>query len=367
MGLTRPFFLLFVLVTGVAGALVATSPRGEAPESEAQSPEALEVRITPAAAVDLRGIERPVDTPAGSRATPVVPPSTATPSVRPTAEPVTDRTAGSTQPPQAPVRLHEASPASVHSLFELQREVERYLLGSEGYVGVALYSPSAGMIFGREDSHPFPLASLGKVQIMLTYMDLARRQKIPLTADEVRLLEDMITVSDNDAAEELWYRMGGGEAMRAYLAAHGLATDTVNPDALWGDDRGDTAREQAKLFALLWAGQLLGPEDTDRAISLLARVQPYQKWGISAGLDWKSTARPQVYLKNGWYPGVEGWRVNSAGLIKPAGAAEPYVLVILADSQPTFEYGLETVETVAKLVNGFMTSPNVSLPTRTAR
>jgi hypothetical protein len=59
-----------------------------------------------------------------------------------------------------------------------------------------------------------------------------------------------------------------------------------------------------------------------------------------------------VFLKNGWYPEEEGWRVNSAGLVETA--ADRYVLVVLVYPASGMEEGVRLIESIAGRVNRFM-------------
>src|SRR3972149_1267974 len=79
-----------------------------------------------------------------------------------------------------------------------------YLGGLQLPVGVAVVVHDRGAVYVGNGDQPFPMASVAKVPIMLTSMDKAIRENRSLTDDELRLMEEMITLSDHDAAVALW-------------------------------------------------------------------------------------------------------------------------------------------------------------------
>ncbi len=58
-----------------------------------------------------------------------------------------------------------------------------------------------------------------------------------------------------------------------------------------------------------------------------------------------------IAVNDGWYPGLYGWWVNTAGLLLPGDQRAPYAIAVLTKKQPTFEVGVETVEGVAARVH----------------
>jgi hypothetical protein len=189
---------------------------------------------------------------------------------------------------------------------------------------------------------------------MLTYLDAVAAEERELSPYEAQLLDWMITRSDNASAEVLWALLGSGR-VAAYLKSHGLEPLPTIEDAGVGETTVESPRDLALLFARLHAGELLSPQATKYALGLLGRIDPSQIWGVTAGLvDLESP--PRVFMKDGWFPADGGWRINSAGLILPVDGHAPYILVVLADGQPSYQYGVETVATISEMVNGMMMS-----------
>src|SRR5256885_668211 len=85
--------------------------------------------------------------------------------------------------------------------------------------------------------------------------------------------------------------------------------------------------------------------------STVKAVVPEQRWGVTAGTDAASGDR--VALKNGWYPGEEGWRVNSIGIVWPR-AGDAYAIGIVTDGRVSWHEGIDTIEGIAAPLNAAM-------------
>jgi hypothetical protein len=105
----------------------------------------------------------------------------------------------------------------------------------------------------------------------------------------------------------------------------------------------------AELLRRLSSGRLLDPESTQLAMALLADIHEEQSWGVSAGAD---APGARIFLKNGWYPEEDGWRVNSAGMVQ--GGTGGYVLVVFSYPDESLDEGIALVEEVAGQINAFM-------------
>lgn len=225
-----------------------------------------------------------------------------------------------------------------------------YVASREGTVGVAVVVPRRAAIFSTRDNAPLYLASVAKVPIMLTLMSQAADEGRPLSDSTATDLWAMISLSDNDAADRLWGAVSGAEGVRAYLRSVGV--DDIEPDAegYWGASTA-TPRAMALLLAKLLQGDALDPEGQMRAMNLMGNIEALdQRWGVSAGLPTELPAGASSGLKDGWYWGDDGWWVNSVGYVVPPNGGR-YSLAILTNGQPSFAYGVETVETVARLIH----------------
>jgi hypothetical protein len=241
---------------------------------------------------------------------------------------------------------------------ELATDLRKLLQEREGSIGVILLDPAKGVLLEHEAGQPQVLASVAKLYTLCAFLDFVEQQGRGLTEAEVLALYAMIAGSDNDVAWALWNQIGGIEAVERFLAVRQFPAIAAGRDGSWGSLRA-SPRDVAALLAELFSGRLFAPPTTEFALGLLANYGESQAWGISAGLG--DDPALGVFLKNGWYPEPEGWVVNGAGIID-SDSAPAYVLVVLTNFQPDFEYGVETIEAIASLVNGSVTGSVTGRP-----
>ena len=196
----------------------------------------------------------------------------------------------------------------------------------------------------------FHMASIAKVGIMLTVMDQASKAGRGLTDEELSDLRPMITVSDNETASILWNRIGGGQAVEDYLRSIGLNEIDPNKESCWGASYA-SAHDMALLFAKLALGEILEEETRRIAFELLQQVDPSQTWGVIAAAPDERPEGTIVGVKDGWYPADCGWWVNSAGMLLPGTDKPAYMMAVLTSEQSSWEYGIETIETVGQMVH----------------
>jgi hypothetical protein len=100
----------------------------------------------------------------------------------------------------------------------------------------------------------------------------------------------------------------------------------------------------ARFFAEL--DEMFPPRHLEYAQSLLASVIPSQSWGIptAAGDEWAAR------FKGGWLP--EKALVHQAAELRERGGPRQVSMAILTDEQPSYGYGVETVEGVAARLLG---------------
>ncbi len=221
-------------------------------------------------------------------------------------------------------------------------------------VGMAVSDPATGVTCELAASRHFDSASIVKATILaaLLHGDDARP-----SASERATATAMITESDNDAATDLWNDVGP-VAMRRFLNLAKMTQTVPGTGGYWGLTQ-VTAGDQMKLLHLLTtANGVLSAAARSYELGLMARVDPAQRWGISAGVP----AGMTVELKNGWLPiGAAGWQINSIGCVSgkaaPGAGRREYCLAVLTDDNPTMAYGVQTVSEVAGVVNAELSSP----------
>jgi len=250
-------------------------------------------------------------------------------------------------PSRTPVALPAPSGLVERGLGQASGVAQTFARSRPPTWGVAVVVPSQGVVYAENADEQVPTASVVKVLVMLTVLEQARQDHRPVSEAELALLWPMITESDNDATSELWERIGRGQAVSAYFRGVGVGGITPDGGTSWGVTFA-SARAMALVLGKLASGALLDAPSSALAMRMLESVIPAQRWGITAGTAPESGDR--VGLKNGWYPGSEGWRVNSVGIVTPRTGA-PYAVAIVTDSRPSWDEGIETIEGIAKLLN----------------
>lgn len=265
---------------------------------------------------------------------------TPAPTAPPTSAPLPSRTPAAATPPAA-------SAVVERPLAQLSDAAATSARSRPPVWGVAVAVPSRGLVFTANADEQVPTASVVKVLIMLTVLERARQERRPVSEAELALLWPMIAESDNDSTSQLWEDIGRGAAVSSYLRGVGVTGFTPDPATSWGVSF-VSARAMATILGKLAGDEILDAPSRALAIRMLEGVVPSQRWGMTAGTD---VARgDRVGLKNGWYPGEEGWRVNSVGIVRPsAGAA--YVIAIVTDGRPSMREGIATIEGIAERVN----------------
>ncbi len=250
-------------------------------------------------------------------------------------------------------------------------EIAAVLHARASAVGLAVSDPATGVACELAASRQFDSASIVKATILaaLLHGDHAH----PSAAERTHATA-MITESDNNAATDLWNDVGP-VAMRQFLNLAKMTQTVPGTGGYWGLTQ-VTAHDQMKLLHLLTTSNgVLSGAARSYELGLMARVDPAQRWGVSAGVP----AGMTVELKNGWLPiGAAGWQINSIGCVSgksvPAdgtavtpGLGQPaegreYCLVVLTEDNPSMAYGVQTVREVAQVVNTELNSPLATVP-----
>ncbi len=257
----------------------------------------------------------------------------------------------------------------------LQAKVERLLDGFEGTVGVYVrHLPSGQTVAIRADTL-FPTASMIKVPILVTVFDEIERGALAygedlVFRDSLRYSEDdlfgdlrdgaevplhqavelMLSASDNTASLWLQALAGGGEAINAWLAAHGFAHTRVNsrtpgrrPDWErygWGQT---TPREMAELVRRIVEGEAVSPAADEEMHRLLTRTF-YDDEAVSA-----LPPSVQAATKQG---AVSQSRSEVVYVHAPSG---PYVFCLITKDQADQRYepdnaGYELIRRLSRLL-----------------
>jgi hypothetical protein len=206
----------------------------------------------------------------------------------------------------------------------LSPDLAAYVDSQQKNMGVAIYDVTRNIYYGDNDIPTFTLASASKVAIMASYMDWVEGQNRALGADEINDLTLMIELSDNDAAQRLFARVGFGDGQKAYL--HKIGIDDYAPcDGGWGCAELSPA-SMTKLVTLLYQGKILTKDHQQLALNLMNHVDPGMQWGVGDTAPKGST----FYMKDGWLNVTSwtDWALNTTGVVVVGN--ETYAITVLS-------------------------------------
>ena len=227
----------------------------------------------------------------------------------------------------------------------MSRRILAALRGRSSAVGLAMDDPVNGITCKLHPHWHFDSASVVKVTILSALLRKLQQEHRSLTAAQRALATQMIEVSDNDAASDLWNETGR-TALQHFLNLAGMKETQLGPGGYWGLTQ-ITAHDELTLLKLLTSkNTVLTTASRDYVLGLMAKVVSYERWGVPAGAPTDVT----VHVKNGWLPQpTHGWRINSIGSF--SGAGRDYMIVVLSMDNPTMAYGVDTVQDVAEVIN----------------
>lgn len=234
------------------------------------------------------------------------------------------------QPKQQPLR-------------KLAPKLVSYLKHRQGVSAAAVYIPETDTLYAWDGAEKFYTASTVKVPIMVTKLSETYRDNHNASSVDTSLLTPMITVSDNNAATALLAQVGGPPAVNRELRARGIYGTTINPEA-WGLSQ-TTAPDMARLLRSLYYGVGLNASLRDVAFNLMSSVIEAQRWGYPAGLP----ASANIAFKGGWLGLDDGWLVHQVGIVRQNGRT--YIFAIYNKQQPTWDYGKQTLQQSALILN----------------
>ena len=197
-----------------------------------------------------------------------------------------------------------------------------------------------GELRGVDGDRLYPAASVVKSMLLAAEMRRLKHDEAPIDSETDSLLRAMITASDNSAADAIYARVGDA-GLNAVATRAGMTRFTVAGH--WGNAQ-IAAGDMALFFADL--DRQFPRDRREYAEGLLGSVIESQRWGIpvAAGDDWA------VRLKGGWLP--DHALVHQAAELRERNGSRALAIVVLTDEQPSFAYGVETVQgTAARLLS----------------
>jgi beta-lactamase class A len=211
-------------------------------------------------------------------------------------------------------------------------------------VGLAVADTHTGVSCELHPGWHFDSASIAKVIILAALLHKVAASHGVLGAGQAELAREMITESDNAAANALWDEVGRANLQR-FLDLAGMTHTTLGPGILWGLTQATAPDELRLLTMLTSANPVLDPASREYELRLMAQVIPAQRWGVPAGAGPGVT----VHVKNGWLPDPRLWVINSIGAFTSDDGV--YKIVVLSQDNPAMADGIALVQGVATVVN----------------
>jgi Beta-lactamase enzyme family len=197
--------------------------------------------------------------------------------------------------------------------------------------------------YGYRPDHTEWSASIVKAMLMVTYLDLPSVRGRLLGGYDRSLLGPMITVSDNNAAQQVFNTVGQA-GLRGLANRVGMSHFATSP--IWGETE-VTARDQTKFF--LHIDSYVVALHRQYAMRLLASIVPSERWGIGevAPKGWR------LYFKGGW--GYGTGLIDSQVALLVHGCAR-ISIAVLTMNDGSHAYGKQTLRGIfSRLLRGLPT------------
>jgi hypothetical protein len=232
------------------------------------------------------------------------------------------------------------------------------LRGRNGEHAVSVYDRVTGLYCVYNGSKDFDSASIVKAIILGALMRWHQETKTPLSSWEQNEATLMIEQSDNDAATALWDELGM-DRLQQFLDLAGMGETKLGQDGEWGLTQ-VTAHDEMLLLKLLTASNsVLDANSRAYELNLMAHVASWEAWGVTAGTPSDVT----LHVKNGWLPDATGWHINSIGAF--TGHGKDYMMAVLsvnANDDDDEDYGIDTIEDVARRVQHDLNDAKLTAP-----
>ncbi|KRD24397.1 MULTISPECIES: serine hydrolase [unclassified Streptomyces] len=228
---------------------------------------------------------------------------------------------------------------------KLKKDITAALVGRKGTIAVGLYDRSTNTTCTLRASTAYDSASVVKVTVLSALLWDAQNAGRTLTSREKTLATAMITKSDNASTSTLWKQLGVTK-IKKFLTAAKMTQTKPGANNYWGLTQ-ITVTDEQKLLKLIHArNTVLTDASRSYVTTLMGKVVSAQRWGTPYGRP----ANVSWHVKNGWLSrATQGWRVHSVGTFK--GGGHDYVMTVLTHGNSTMNYGIATIQGVAKVVH----------------
>jgi hypothetical protein len=251
-------------------------------------------------------------------------------------------------PPTSPSPTARAGPCLAPNGFTCAmaariRQVQRYLAGRPGRIGIVLHDRQTGATWQNAAAHTaMPAASTIKLAMVTDLMLRNGSGAIQLTSGDWDLIHHALHESSDVAADSLWFAFeNAGFLGRIRALGMRSAYFTTPSSPYWGFmycSATDLDRLMNYILGHIPAGA------RSYITKQIRHVAPIQQWGV-----WGAGPENHPGNKDGWEDDGGTWITDTVGF---AGPRARYTLAIMYDSQGAgdFHYGSTTLTEVAALL-----------------
>ncbi|HUY50548.1 MAG TPA: tat pathway signal sequence [Streptosporangiaceae bacterium] len=224
--------------------------------------------------------------------------------------------------------------------------VERFLRSRPGMIGIVLRDRTTGAVWrNKYAGSQIYLASTSKLGIAVTLLMQDRAGVIHLSGADRAELQEMLHVSSDTAADDLWFKYGAS-FYTSFFPRIGLTTVHYLPmqgvtGPYWGEVTG-TPDDLDRLINYV-LGAMPGPL-RGYLVGQLRHVGTVQHFGV-----WGAGPANQPGNKDGWSVEQPGWIIDSVGFAGP-GARYTLTMMNSLEGQGNYTDGTDTVTQVAAIL-----------------
>ncbi len=223
---------------------------------------------------------------------------------------------------------------------------QRFLLTRPGLTGIVLRDRMTGAVWqNKYAGTQVYMASTSKLAMAITLLMQDRAGTIRLSSPDRSMIHEMLHVSSDSAADDLWSKYGASFYTGSFPTI-GLTTARYLPQAgvngpYWGEMTCPATELDRVVNYLL---NDLPATLRDYIVGEMRNVAAVQHFGV-----WGAGAQNEPGNKDGWSTEKPGWIIDSAGF---AGPAARYTLRMMnsLNGQGGYHEGTETITQVAALL-----------------
>jgi hypothetical protein len=237
-------------------------------------------------------------------------------------------------------RLRSRRRAAPYPPIASMSNAAEYIESRQGSDAFAIVD-SRGHEYGLNMHRLYVSASTVKSMLLVAYLRLLAAQHEPVTGAAASLLQPMIELSDNGAAESVFDIVGNAGVEQVAQLAH---MHDFTPGVDWANEEISCA-DMARFFYRMQS--LIPRQFRAYARELLSSIVPSESWGIP------EVARPRwrVYFKGGWRLTADDEQLVSQ-IARLERDGRQIAIAVMTVDDPSMLYGEDTIEGVTARLLG---------------